>query len=54
MGLTEKQIKLCEMYARKAGLKARMIIDWVESGSTTMAELASWVLWESVELWELE
>jgi len=28
--LTEKQLTLAKMYARKAGLDEQMIIDWLE------------------------
>lgn len=51
--LTEKQLSLAKMYARKADLDEQMIIDWLEWWKVTFSELSQGILGTDYALWEL-
>jgi len=44
MKLTEKQKSLLEMYAKKAHLSTKEVINWVETGAVTISEISLGIL----------
>ena len=45
MELTDAQLKLIAMYAKKADLKVAMVEEWIRDEKITISELSQWVLW---------
>jgi hypothetical protein len=42
--MTEKQLRLIELFARKAKIDKEIVIEWVETGKTTINELSQGIL----------
>jgi hypothetical protein len=46
--LSENQIRLLEMYAKKSKVSLDQLVEWVEEGKTTISEISQGILGEKV------